>query len=138
MLGIGIASAAATPIPVAGRGGFVLVGIVLMIAGIALRAYAVHALGRSFTLTVATESGQQVMDRGPYRLVRHPSYSGSLITILGVLVACASPLALLALVPSLLGYAYRIRVEEEVLSKNLGEAYRSYRRRTRSLIPFVL
>lgn len=109
-----------------------------MLAGMALRWYSIAILGRAFTVTVATQSGQRVMERGPYRFVRHPSYSGSLITILGVLVACANPLALLGLVPALIGYAYRIRVEEAVLSKDLGEAYRSYMRRTRRLIPFLL
>jgi protein-S-isoprenylcysteine O-methyltransferase Ste14 len=137
-LGIGIAWTTATAAPTAGRGAFVLVGIVLMIAGMALRWYAIRTLGRSFTLTVATQSGQRVMDHGPYRVVRHPSYTGSLITILGIVIACADPLSLLALVPALIGFAYRIRVEEAVLSENLGDAYRSYMRRTRRLIPFLL
>lgn len=137
-LGIGIASAVRSPISPSGRGVFVFAGIILMIAGIGLRWYAIRTLGQSFTLTVATQSGQQVMDRGPYRMVRHPSYSGSLITILGVLVACANPLVLLALLPAVVGFAYRIRVEEEVLSHDLGEAYRAYMRRTRRLIPFLL
>lgn len=137
-LGIGLAFAVPALALRTGRPAFLLVGIALMIAGMALRWYAIRVLGRSFTFIVATQPGQQVMDRGPYRLVRHPSYSGSLITILGVLVACANPLSLLGLLPALIGYAYRIRVEEETLSENLGEAYRSYMRRTRRLIPFLL
>jgi protein-S-isoprenylcysteine O-methyltransferase Ste14 len=109
-----------------------------MIAGLTVRWWAIRALGRSFTLIVATQPGQEVVDRGPYRLVRHPSYSGSLITILGVLVACGNLLSLLGLVPALIGYTYRIRLEEQTLTKNLGEAYRSYMRHTRRLIPFLL
>jgi protein-S-isoprenylcysteine O-methyltransferase Ste14 len=109
-----------------------------MVAGMVLRWYSIAILGRAFTVTVATYSGQRLVERGPYRLVRHPSYTGSLVTILGVLVACANPLALVGLVPALIGYAYRIRVEEEVLSRELGEAYRAYMRRTTRLIPFLL
>jgi protein-S-isoprenylcysteine O-methyltransferase Ste14 len=137
-LGIGVAVVVPALTIRAGRAALLFVGIALMLAGMALRWYAVRVLGRSFTLVVATQPGQQVMERGPYRFVRHPSYSGSLITIVGVLVACANPLSLLGLVPALIGYMYRIRVEEETLSENLGEAYRSYMRRTRRLIPFLL
>ena len=121
-----------------GRDGLVVAGILLMVVGIALRWYAIWILGHSFTVDVATRLGQEVVTRGPYRLVRHPSYSGSLLTIVGVLVACANPLALLGLVPAAIGYGYRIRVEEQVLSRDLGEAYRAYARRTRRLIPFVI
>jgi protein-S-isoprenylcysteine O-methyltransferase len=138
LLGISLASAVPRFALTAGRQAVLAAGIGLMLAGMLLRWYAIRALGRSFTVTVATRSGQQVMDGGPYRLVRHPSYSGSLLTIVGVLLACANPLAFLGLPPALIGYAYRIRVEEQVLSKDLGEAYRSYMRRTRRLIPFLL
>lgn len=137
-LGIALASIFRSTAFGGGRWLFVVAGIVLMVAGMALRWYSIAVLGRAFTVTVAIEAGQRVIERGPYRLVRHPSYTGSLVTILGVLVACANPLALLGLVPGLIGYAYRIRVEEAVLSDTLGEAYRSYMRRTTRLIPFLL
>lgn len=137
-LAIGLASAAHSFAFSAGRPLFVAAGIVVMIAGIGLRWYAIQVLGRSFTVDVATRPGQRVVERGPYRLVRHPSYSGSLLTILGVLLACANPLAFLALIPALLAYAYRIHVEEEVLQHDLGQPYRDYMRRTQRLIPFVI
>jgi protein-S-isoprenylcysteine O-methyltransferase Ste14 len=138
MLGFGLASAGRTVAFTVGRPAFLAAGIALMIAGMVLRWSAIHTLGRSFTVDVATQPGQQVIDRGPYRWVRHPSYSGSLLTIVGVLLACANPLAFAGLVPVLIAYAFRIHVEEQVLSKDLGEAYRAYMRRTRRLIPFLL
>jgi protein-S-isoprenylcysteine O-methyltransferase Ste14 len=73
-----------------------------------------------------------------FYLIRHPSYAGSLLTILGVLVACANPVSLLGLIPALVAYGYRIHVEEQVLSRDLGAPYRAYMRRTRRLIPFLL
>jgi protein-S-isoprenylcysteine O-methyltransferase Ste14 len=138
VLGISLASAARTVAFTAGRPAILVIGIVLMIAGLVLRWSAIRMLGRSFTVDVATQSGQPVIDRGPYRWVRHPSYSGSLLTVVGVLLACANPLAFIGLIPALIAYAFRIRVEEQVLSKDLGEPYRAYMRRTRRLIPFVL
>jgi protein-S-isoprenylcysteine O-methyltransferase len=104
----------------------------------ALRWHAIRILGRSFTYTVATQPGQRLIDIGPYRWVRHPSYTGSLLTILGILLCCVNPMSLLGLVPPLAGYAYRIRIEEKALTTALGEAYRSYARRTRRVLPFLI
>ena len=137
-LGIGLAFAAPQAAFRGGRSLLVVAAVVLMLAGLALRWYAISVLGRSFTFTVLTQAGQRVMDRGPYRRIRHPSYAGSLLTILGVLVGCANPLTFLGLVPALVAYGYRIHVEEQVLSRDLGKPYRAYMRRTSRLIPFVL
>jgi protein-S-isoprenylcysteine O-methyltransferase len=120
------------------RGAFVAAGTVLMAAGMALRWYAIRVLGTSFTVTVTTRTDQRIVDRGPYRLVRHPSYTGGLLTAAGVLVCCANAVSLLAVLPVLAGYAYRIRVEEQALTSSLGDAYRAYMRRTRRLVPFVV
>jgi protein-S-isoprenylcysteine O-methyltransferase Ste14 len=112
-------------------------GLLLMIAGMGLRWYSIHALGTSFTTEVATRSGQLVVQAGPYRWVRHPSYTGSLVTILGVLLCCLNWASLAAFALALAGYAYRIRIEEEALAESLGDEYRSYMRRTRRLIPRI-
>lgn len=136
--GIGLASAVPQTAFRSGRSLLLILGVFLMLAGLALRWYAIRVLGRSFTVTVLTQEGQRVMDRGPYRLIRHPAYTGSLLTILGVLVACANPLALLGLLPAIIAFGYRIHVEEQVLMRDLGAPYRAYMRRTRRLIPFLL
>jgi protein-S-isoprenylcysteine O-methyltransferase Ste14 len=78
-----------------------------------------------------------VVQAGPYRWVRHPSYTGSLVTILGVLLCCLNWASLAAFALALAGYAYRIRIEEEALAESLGDEYRSYMRRTRRLIPRI-
>jgi protein-S-isoprenylcysteine O-methyltransferase Ste14 len=57
--------------------------------------------------------------------------------MVSVLLACANPLAFIGHIPIALAYAYRIRVEERVLSQDLGQGYRAYSRRTRRLIPFL-
>jgi protein-S-isoprenylcysteine O-methyltransferase Ste14 len=113
-------------------------GLVLMLAGMALRWYAVRVLGVFFTVDVATRPGQTVVESGPYRWIRHPSYTGGLLTLLGVLVCCCNPVSLVALVFALAGYGYRIRIEEEALAADLGAPYRDYMRRTKRLIPFLV
>jgi protein-S-isoprenylcysteine O-methyltransferase len=121
-----------------GRPAIFALGLALMLLGLVLRWWAISLLGRSFTVTVATRAEQRVVERGPYQYVRHPSYTGSLLTIAGILLSCTNVLSLVAFLIPIAGYAYRIRVEERALIDGLGEPYRAYMRRTRRLIPFVL
>jgi len=113
-------------------------GLVLMLAGMALRWYSIRVLGASFTCEVSTRPGQVVVESGPYRWVRHPSYTGGLLTLLGVLVCCVNWASLAALILAVAGYAYRIGIEEKALETHLGAAYVDYMRKTRRLIPFVV
>jgi protein-S-isoprenylcysteine O-methyltransferase Ste14 len=70
--------------------------------------------------------------------VRHPSYTGALLTLLGFLICMDNPIAVVGFLVALAGYAYRIRVEEQVMADALGEPYRTYVPRTKRLIPFVI
>jgi protein-S-isoprenylcysteine O-methyltransferase Ste14 len=114
-------------------------GILLVYAGIAFRLYAIHVLGASFTTTVAIAPEQPVIEAGPYRLIRHPAYTGLLITLLGFGLSSTNWLSLLVLMGcALIGFSYRIHVEEHVLQEHLGQRYQEYMRHTKRLIPFVL
>ena len=86
----------------AGRLPLFIVGLVLMAAGVFIRQWAIVVLGRFFTADVRVRSGQTVVSRGPYRWVRHPSYSGLIVFFLGLGLALSSwaSLALLAVVPT--------------------------------------
>jgi protein-S-isoprenylcysteine O-methyltransferase Ste14 len=118
---------------------FFWLGIVLMYAGIVLRLSAIIVLGRSFTTSVAVAAEQTVIEAGPYRLIRHPSYTGILITLLGLGLSLANNwLSLLVIMGcALIGFSYRIWVEEHVLQEHLGQRYQEYMQRTKRLIPFV-
>ena len=114
-------------------------GILLMYAGIALRLYAIIVLGAFFTTTVAVAAEQPVIEAGPYRLIRHPSYSGILLILLGFGLSLTNWLSLLVIMGcAIIGLSYRIHVEEHVLQEQLGQRYQEYMRRTKRLIPFVL
>ncbi len=110
----------------------------VMLSGLALRWYSALLLGKYFTFDVAIHGGQTLIEAGPYRFVRHPSYGGALLTLFGFGLALGNWAGLVASL-SCLGsaYAYRIPVEEAALTAALGEAYERYVRRTRRLVPFV-
>ena len=114
------------------------IGISLMLVGLAFRFYSMSLLGRFFTYDVAIHAGQTVVEAGPYRYIRHPSYTGALITLAGVGLALGNWAGLFVLLAFMgAGYAYRISVEEAALVAGLGEPYKEYMRRTRRLVPFV-
>jgi protein-S-isoprenylcysteine O-methyltransferase Ste14 len=138
VLGIGSAFAFPDAAITSGRPEVFIAGLILMVAGLALRWYSIWVLGSSFTCEVTTRPGQEVMQSGPYHWVRHPSYTGGLMTILGVLLCCANLASLAALAVAAAGYAYRIRIEERALATDLGPAYGDYMRRTKRLIPFLI
>jgi protein-S-isoprenylcysteine O-methyltransferase Ste14 len=113
-------------------------GIVLMLAGAGFRWYAIKVLGRFFTRSVATRTGQYVVENGPYRLIRHPSYTGALVTILGLGLAMNNWISLmLVMTGAMVGYTYRVSVEERALCEGIGDSYRNYIQRTRRFIPYV-
>lgn len=120
------------------RNAVFLTGICLMLTGVALRWYSAAILGKYFTFDVAIQSGQALIEVGPYRYVRHPSYSGALLSLLGFGLALGN-WAGLAAAMSCLGFAYlyRIPIEEQALSAALGDVYKQYMHRTWRLVPFV-
>lgn len=114
------------------------VGLALMCAGIALRQWAISVLGRYFTVDVRVREGQVVVDRGPYRWVRHPSYTGLVLIFVGLGLALGNWAALVVVtVLPVIGLVIRIRYEERVLLAGLGEPYRRYAANRRRLFPGV-
>jgi protein-S-isoprenylcysteine O-methyltransferase Ste14 len=114
------------------------IGLTMQAAGLAVRAWSMRALGRSYTRTLQVDRGDQaVVDQGPYRWVRHPGYLGSLMTWTGFGLASRSKVSAV-FVPLLLGAVYhrRIVAEEELLRRDLP-GYAAYCLRTRRLIPFT-
>jgi len=114
-------------------------GIFLMLLGVVIRQWAIAVLGRFFSLTVRVAEDHRVVEKGPYRLVRHPSYTGVLITFIGLALAVQSWGALLVLLGVFSAtFGYRMRVEEKTLLSELGENYASYMKRTKRIIPYLI
>ena len=115
-----------------------LAGLAVFAAGLAVRVWAIRALGRFFIYTVRVGEDHRVVDTGPYRLIRHPSYTGLLMAALGVGIALDNWLSVAAcLLPALTGFTIRLLSEERTLAAELGEPYRAYMTRTKRLIPGV-
>jgi protein-S-isoprenylcysteine O-methyltransferase Ste14 len=113
-------------------------GILILLAGSMLRRYCFRTLGRYFTANVRVQADQPVIEDGPYRLVRHPSYTGGMIMYLGTGLALTNWLSTLILLGmGALTYAYRVRVEERALGNSIGRPYLEYMRRTKRFVPFV-
>jgi protein-S-isoprenylcysteine O-methyltransferase Ste14 len=113
-------------------------GMVILLAGLVLRGWSFKTLGQYFTHTVMVSSDQPVIATGPYRLLRHPSYSAVLLACIGVGLAAANwvglaGLMLLTLTPLL----WRIHIEEHALLATLGDRYRAYAAQHKRLVPLV-
>ncbi len=104
----------------------------LSVAGL----WAIVVLGRSFRMTVEVDTGQKVIDSGPYRWVRHPSYTGILLLMAGLSLVYGDwpALAILLVLPAGV-LIHRIFVEEAVLTEVIGRAYMDYAARTKRLVP---
>ncbi len=115
-----------------------VVGLIVMWLGLAVRVWAIAALGGAFRTTVEVDPGQAVVSNGPYAWVRHPSYTGLLGIAAGFALAVGNWLGLALCVAVVLpALLRRIQVEEAELDRVLGDPYRAYRMRTRRLIPGV-
>ena len=113
------------------------VGSVLCVVGVGLAIWARTILGRNWSGRPATKEGHELITDGPYRLVRHPIYTGMLLAMLGTFFIAGLPGLLVFIAFS--GVAiYRIRVEERLMVQLFGDKYEQYRKRTKALVPFVV
>jgi protein-S-isoprenylcysteine O-methyltransferase Ste14 len=114
------------------------IGVAVIIAGSLLRRHCWKMLGESFTGAVIVKTGQSVVERGAYRYVRHPSYTGGTLLFVGIGIALANWVSIvLLLFSSTAVYAFRVRIEEAALVSVIGSPYREYMTRTKRFVPFV-
>ena len=115
-----------------------LCGIFLMLLGLILRWTAILTLRKYFTVNVSILPGHQIVKKGLYKYIRHPSYSGSLFSFLGLGLAFSNWLSSIVIfVPILTAFIYRIQVEEKALIQAFGQEYLNYSKTTKRLIPKI-
>jgi protein-S-isoprenylcysteine O-methyltransferase Ste14 len=113
-------------------------GLGIIIAGMILRITAIISLRKMFTTTIAIQDDHALKTNGLYSFIRHPSYTGSLISFAGLGIAFGNCLSLLTLlIPITAVFIYRIRLEEKMLGKHFGNEYEDYKKKTKKLIPFI-
>lgn len=113
-------------------------GLTLLTFGTAFRLWAIRTLRDNFAATVQIKPGQQLITSGPYRWLRHPSYTGAWLAMIGAALLMHSYLGLVIMGPGmLLVYMRRIAVEERTLEQAFGAAYTTMKRNTQRLVPWV-
>lgn len=115
---------------------FQYIGLGVELFGIVLREWAVLSLGSFFTVVVSIVPGQALVQQGPYRWLRHPAYTGSILTFVGFALALGAwTAAIVVLFLCLVAFLYRIQVEETVLMEVFGKEYLEYSQHTWRLFP---
>jgi protein-S-isoprenylcysteine O-methyltransferase len=114
-----------------------LLGLTFFSFGLILRWYSIWYLGKYFTVDVAIAPEQRVIKTGPYRFIRHPSYTGALCAFVGFVLFLGNWMSILCVVPIIGAFLWRIHVEERALVDALAEDYRVYMQGTRRLIPWI-
>jgi protein-S-isoprenylcysteine O-methyltransferase Ste14 len=109
----------------------------VMVAGVAFAWWARLHIGRLWSSSVGRKADHHVVDTGPYRLVRHPIYSGVLLSIYVTGVMRGTVAAVLGMAVITAGFYVKARLEERFLRQELGSAYDDYARRVGMLIPFL-
>jgi protein-S-isoprenylcysteine O-methyltransferase len=113
-------------------------GLCVILVGLGIRWTAIVTLGRHFTTNVVITPGQELVRTGIYRCVRHPSYSGSIVSFCGLGLVLASWLSLaILLIPITIAFLKRIQIEERALEDAFGSEYASYRTMSWRLFPWI-
>jgi protein-S-isoprenylcysteine O-methyltransferase len=113
------------------------VGIAVGAVGLGVRIWSMRVLGRDYTRALRTRGEQTLIDRGPYRAIRHPGYLGSILVWTGSRLAVNWLIATITAALLIAVYCRRIRAEEDMLEDHFGEAYVSYKTRTWRLVPLL-
>ncbi|MBV4418877.1 isoprenylcysteine carboxylmethyltransferase family protein [Clostridium tyrobutyricum] len=115
-----------------------VVGLFLIIVGVILRAVSVWSLRKFFTLSVQMNSEQKIVQNGIYKYIRHPAYSGSILSLVGISLCFRSLTGLAGtIIIIFIIYGYRIKIEEKMLENKFGMLYREYKKKTYKIIPFI-
>jgi protein-S-isoprenylcysteine O-methyltransferase Ste14 len=115
-----------------------IAGLSLIIGGTAFRLWSIRTLGKFFTATVKTQDQQRVIRRGAYAIIRHPSYLGAYLAIIGSAVFLhAFFSAIFSAILMFIIYRYRIDAEETTLVEAFGDEYKEYQLKSARLIPYL-
>jgi len=117
---------------------FFAIGMALVVIGFTIRMYSILRLNQYFTYSVAKVKNHKIIDTGLYKFIRHPGYLGQLMIFMGISISISNWISiLLMMIPVMLGYLYRIKVEEKFMTDQFGEDYQHYQDRTKRIIPLL-
>lgn len=113
-------------------------GLVVTFLGIAFAVWARLWIGRNWSGTVTVKENHELIQSGPYSLVRHPIYSGFLLAFLGTALIHGEVRALLGFALVVLGWGMKLRMEETFMTAQFGNSYSDYKKRVKALVPYVI
>jgi protein-S-isoprenylcysteine O-methyltransferase len=113
-------------------------GLALTAVGILFAIWARLWIGRNWSGRVTIKEQHELIQGGPYAIVRHPIYSGFLLAILGTAIIHGEVRSFLALPVAAIGWTFKLRLEESFMTQQFGAAYVDYKRRVKALVPFVV
>jgi protein-S-isoprenylcysteine O-methyltransferase Ste14 len=113
-----------------------LVGLAVVVLGLALAIWARRYLGRNWGMPMTQKVDPELVTSGPYRTIRHPIYTGIMLGMIGTAIA-VSPYVLIPVVVVGAYFVYSARMEERYMSDQFPDSYPAYRRATKMLIPFI-
>ena len=115
-----------------------LIGTTLILGGAIFRTLSIMTLGKHFTATVRIQEEQTIIQHGAYKYVRHPSYLGAYLVVIGTTVFLHAYISIaFSIVAMFIAYWYRISVEETALVEDFGDQYKNYQEKTKRIIPFI-
>ncbi len=114
-----------------------VIGAIVCAAGVAVAIWARVHIGRNWGMPMSLREGHELVTSGPYASIRHPIYSGILLTMIGSALA-VGPQWLLPFVVSLVYFVYAARREEQDMTQQFPDVYPAYQQRTKMLIPYLL
>jgi len=114
-----------------------IIVVILLIAGLVVAIAARHTLAGNWSGAVAFKEDHELITTGLYQYIRHPIYTGMLLMILGTALSLATLGACLGFFIILVGVLLKLRQEEALLTRHFVQDYLSYKKRTRTLIPFI-
>ena len=137
-LGVWLSYQQLLPISEPPRYALILTGMAMMIVGMLFRWWSIRVLAEYFTVDVSIRPDHRIVRDGPYRWLRHPSYTGALATFYGFALCLGDiAAALVVILPVTLVFLWRIRVEEAVLAQAFPDDYPAYTRQTKRLLPGI-
>ncbi len=137
-IALGILSKLNIKLPIAHTSLIPYLGLTVLIIGMVIRTIAIITLGKFFTVDVTLRKDHKVIREGLYRIMRHPSYSGSLLSFFGFGISLNNWASLLCIMaPVTIAMLYRIKIEEKVLIEYFGSEYEEYKKTTYRLIPWI-
>jgi len=114
-----------------------LLGTLLCVFGVLFAMWARETLGRNWSGNVVIQENHKLIQQGPYRFARHPIYTGGIFAIFGSAIVLGGLWGYMIAIISFFGLYQKAKREEKFLAQQFPNEYQQYKKRVKSLIPYI-